>query len=266
MGPCESNAGSPQINAQLLKFLSSVSGTKVLVSYNYDTHLERALGWENYGRTWIYPSKTNERSKITESIVFSSGTMEEASPVNPDEGVEIYVLKPHGSLNWIEYKTESGENVIVAQARPPDLLWERGEYTLSCFSGVTFTDRRQLIVAPVPGKSSLGDVTFYHVRLMLETLRLAYSVISLGWSCPVSDANLEAAIAFQFFERTEPLLRFTGLWMYPEDAGKAFSKTTRRFRRMFPAFEYKFDSQGITASSFLGLMQSGTRLKDSHSQ
>lgn len=98
----------------------------------------------------------------------------------------------------------------------------------------------------MPQKVPGPNITFHHFRLMLEALRRADQIVSLGWSCPISDTNLLEAIRFQFWERSEPLKMVIGCWKYMNNLDqREFLSVRRKFQEMFPSLKARFSEEGM---------------------
>lgn len=246
-----------QVKEKIRETLMCTVGTKIVISFNYDTLLEDVLGWDGYGEIWRYAG-IDRVCKNTNMVYLTPNETDHSKAfIKNTSGLgEIIIVKPHGSLNWVEYKEKNGRPVVVVgESVGEDFFYEDGsrqqKFKLNCFEDKTFLERYTLIVAPMPQKVPGPNITFHHFRLMLEALRRADLIVSLGWSCPISDNNLLEAIKFQFWERNEPLKQVLGYWKYAFDREqKSFKEVSTRFREMFPSLNYHFDEQGLMPSKF----------------
>src|SRR5262249_13347399 len=173
------------------------------ISFNYDGFIEAFLDWwigqtDQQARGYRYFVELSHAIPLTmpEHVYFQRETRDFSRLARVP-----LVLKPHGSIHFFQLREElkglmTGPTVSAVHPRldigfNPD----SGQRDIGNVQFWEFADPAPLIIPPILNKDSYFGASYFQtmLRLVVETLHEAESVLVLGFSLPSSDLHVCAA-------------------------------------------------------------------------
>jgi len=210
----------------------AMAGTSVIISTNYDIVMDNALYREhnfNYGvpvRSSIEPVSARPAGEFRDEDAhhFAPSYMHELVGYG-----KTPLLKLHGSLNWL-YCPRCDELDITPREKGALFPVDRPEYGRCCREDCTSRYESVLIGPSLEQR--------YEHRVLRETwvraereLRVAESLVIIGYSLPEADYLIRAMLARTFSKRSRGV---TVVTTRNEDRPHENNVFETRYRRLFP--------------------------------